>query len=228
MDLLVIVLSLLLGLLLDELLSWTPWLSDRVIQFSVQMLPQEHRKRYEEEFRAALDLVNGRLCKLIRSFEFVWVAWQVRRELYMVYGGTFAYQLIDHHHDIYYAGTCSLRPSFFGQFFVTGRLLTITTGKDNHPHIRGVSIPWKSYSVSLRQDKLFVRYAIEIAGEFIDGQYEISFDRQSLGGVLDRFPIEQGSFLLRKRPPEPLWSTFLAHVTFFWDACFQPLKTFKR
>lgn len=228
MNLLAIILSLFLALLLEELLSWSPWLSDKVIRFSVQMLPPEHRERYKEEFQSVLHLVNGRLCKLIRSIEFIWVAWQVRNELYMVYGGTFAYQVIDDNHDIFYTGTCSLRSSLFGHFFVTGRLLKIITTRDSDPHVREVSIPWKSYNVSLRQGKLFVRYAIKIDGEFINGQYEISFERQSFSGVLDRSPIEQGLFLLRKRPTEPIWSILLAHTMFLWDSCLQKLRSVKR
>lgn len=213
MNPLAIVLRLLLGLLLDELLSWVPG----IIQFSVKILPKEYQERYEEEFQAALYRVNGRLCKFVRAVEFIWVAWQVRKELFGPYTGNFAYSLIDHQNGDQYTGTCTLRSSFLGLFFVTGHLLTRCTNKDGYWDTRKESIPWKSYAVSLRQDNLIVRYKIQIDGKLTNGRYEIELDEGNLHGELNRAPVEEGRFQLWRRPPCSRWSDFRAHTTFLWD-----------
>jgi hypothetical protein len=57
--------SIVLPLLITEFTELGPWLAERLVRRSVRMLPPEHRDRYTDEWLAELDVVPGKLSKLI-------------------------------------------------------------------------------------------------------------------------------------------------------------------
>lgn len=44
----------LLGLIVNELYGWLPWLGARLVRRAARFLPDEYRERYEEEWLAEL------------------------------------------------------------------------------------------------------------------------------------------------------------------------------
>jgi hypothetical protein len=57
--------SIVLPLLITEFTELGPWLAERLVRRSVRMLPAEHRDRYTDEWLAELDVVPGKILKLI-------------------------------------------------------------------------------------------------------------------------------------------------------------------
>jgi hypothetical protein len=49
----------------DEFKAWTPWIFERLLRRSVDRLPEEHRGRFEEEWRAHLNEIPGDIGKLL-------------------------------------------------------------------------------------------------------------------------------------------------------------------
>jgi hypothetical protein len=57
--------SIMLPLLVTEFTELGPWLAERLVRWSVRMLPPEHRDRYVDEWLAELESVPGKVLKLI-------------------------------------------------------------------------------------------------------------------------------------------------------------------
>jgi hypothetical protein len=58
------------GLLIDEVKTWIPWIVQRVIRSSINLLPPDQRDRFEEEWRSHIADLPGELGKLIATLGF--------------------------------------------------------------------------------------------------------------------------------------------------------------
>lgn len=218
----VILLLLLSVLLLHELLYWFSELADKIIILSVRLLPLEFQQRYLEEFKAALYEVDSRICRLIRSLTFIRVAWLIRREMYMIFAGEFAYTLLDHERDTYLEGICTLEPNCHGLAVYGYLLKEIEFNQNGHQHIRQVKIPWHSHAVNLsitdeERNTLVVQYQIRIQARLVEGQFEVGFQDNRIYGHLNRWPINRGSFSLWKRQGNTMCSNIYKRLLFLAD-----------
>jgi hypothetical protein len=63
--------SVLSRLLADELKSWTPRIVNYLIQRATRNLPQDQRKRFDEEWRSHINETPGELGKLLVALDFL-------------------------------------------------------------------------------------------------------------------------------------------------------------
>jgi hypothetical protein len=68
-------------LALSEFADWSPFLARRIIRRAVRRIPEEHRVRYEEEWAAELEAVEGKLSKLFLACGVVLSARSIGKEL---------------------------------------------------------------------------------------------------------------------------------------------------
>jgi hypothetical protein len=60
-----VLVSVVLPLLITEFTELGPWLAERLVRRSVRMLPPEHRDRHADEWLAELDVIPGKVLKLV-------------------------------------------------------------------------------------------------------------------------------------------------------------------
>jgi len=63
----------------DEVRTWLPWISERMIRLAVKRLPEDQRERYSEEWHSHLDEVPGEIGRLLTACGFVFAVKRVSR-----------------------------------------------------------------------------------------------------------------------------------------------------
>jgi hypothetical protein len=67
--------------LTDEFEAWTPWLVNYLIQRALRQLPENQRKRREEEWLSHVDEIPGEVGKLIDALDFLRASWKISTAL---------------------------------------------------------------------------------------------------------------------------------------------------
>jgi hypothetical protein len=70
-------LSFLATLLADEVKSWLPWITRRVVRRAVGILPKDQQERFQEEWHSHLDEVPGELGRLFVALDLVRAAFVI-------------------------------------------------------------------------------------------------------------------------------------------------------
>jgi hypothetical protein len=65
----------------DEFKAWTPWVVKKLVRFSVNRLPEDHRERYDEEWSSYVNEVPGEIGKVISAIGFVSASLAISHEL---------------------------------------------------------------------------------------------------------------------------------------------------
>ena len=63
-----ILLVLFVPLLLQEFGELAPWMAERLLQWGTGWLPREYRERYEQDWLGELDVIPGKITKLVFAF----------------------------------------------------------------------------------------------------------------------------------------------------------------
>ena len=77
-----LVTALLLPILLVELYTWLPAISEWVLEFNVRRLCVENREQFREEWKANLDAFPNTIVKLIHALSYTVAVSRINKELF--------------------------------------------------------------------------------------------------------------------------------------------------
>jgi hypothetical protein len=77
-----LVTALLLPILLAELYTWLPAISEWVLEFNVRRLCVENREQFRAEWKANLDAFPNTIVKLIHALSYTVAALRINKELF--------------------------------------------------------------------------------------------------------------------------------------------------